>query len=237
MLNDFFSSIIENGAFSGSDFIYTTFTALVCGMIISGAYVIKNKCSKSFAITLVLLPAIVEVVIILVNGNIGTGIAVAGAFSLVKFRSAPGKGQEITSIFLDMAVGLASGMGHIGVAFFFTLIISLLNVVLNISGFGGKGESYRKLKVTVPYNVDYEKIFDDIFKKYAVRFSYDEIKTGGEKNRSEEKQDISTGVYKICINISLRKNASIKNMIDELKNMNGNLDVCIGKISDNQDNL
>ena len=128
-------------------------------------------------------------------------------------------------------------MGHIGVAFFFTLIISLLNVVLNISGFGGKGESYRKLKVTVPYNVDYEKIFDDIFKKYAVRFSYDEIKTGGEKNRSEEKQDISTGVYKICINISLRKNASIKNMIDELKNMNGNLDVCIGKISDNQDNL
>ena len=234
MLNDFFSSIIEN---SGSDFIYTTFTALVCGMIISGAYVIKNKCSKSFAITLVLLPAIVEVVIILVNGNIGTGIAVAGAFSLVKFRSAPGKGQEITSIFLAMAVGLASGMGHIGVAFFFTLIISLLNVVLNISGFGGKGESYRKLKVTVPYNVDYEKIFDDIFKKYAVRFSYDEIKTGGEKNRSEEKQDISTGVYKICINISLRKNASIKNMIDELKNMNGNLDVCIGKISDNQDNL
>ena len=152
---------------------------------------IKNKCSKSFAITLVLLPAIVEVVIILVNGNIGTGIAVAGAFSLVKFRSAPGKGQEITSIFLAMAVGLASGMGHIGVAFFFTLIISLLNVVLNISGFGGKGESYRKLKVTVPYNVDYEKIFDDIFKKYAVRFSYDEIKTGGEKNRSEEKQDIS----------------------------------------------
>jgi len=161
-----FSSIITNGTFTGTQLMIATITALLCGVIIAATYGIKNKCSKSFVITLVLLPAIVELVIILVNGNIGAGVAVAGAFSLVRFRSAPGRGQEITSIFLAMAVGLATGMGYIGVAILFSVIISGINLFFNLSKLGNENDKYRTLKITVPENLDYEGKFEDIFDKY-----------------------------------------------------------------------
>ena len=136
MLSNIFTSIITNGTFTGAQLGIATVTSLICGLIIAGTYLVKNRCSRSFAVTLVLLPAIVELVIILVNGNIGAGVAVAGAFSLVRFRSAPGKGQEITSIFLAMAVGLATGMGYVGVAVLFSVVVSLINLLLNVLKFG-----------------------------------------------------------------------------------------------------
>ena len=177
MLSTLFNSVITDGTITAAVFAEITFASLICGLIIAVAYMIKNKCSKSFVITLVLLPAIVELVIILVNGNVGTGVAVAGAFSLVRFRSAPGKGQEITSIFLAMAVGLALGMGYIGIALVFTILIAGLNLLLNVVGFGGMENDSRTLRITVPENLDFEERFDDIFKKYLDSFSYDEVKT------------------------------------------------------------
>ena len=226
MLNTIFTSILTNGSFTGTQLAMATVAALICGAIIAVTYSIKNKCSKSFMITLILLPAIVELVIILVNGNIGTGVAVAGAFSLVRFRSAPGRGQEITSIFLAMAVGLATGMGYIGVAVLFTVIISVLNLIMNLTGLGRDRESHRTLKITVPENLDYEGKFEDIFDKYLDDYNYDEIKTSN-----------MGSLYKLTLSVVLKAETSTKEFIDELRTRNGNLDISLGRQIESIDTL
>ncbi len=219
MLNNIFSTILTSGSFTGGQLLLTTGTALLCGFIIAALYMIKNKYSKSLVATLVLLPVIVELVIILVNGNIGAGVAVAGAFSLVRFRSAPGKGQEITSIFLAMAVGLATGMGFVGVAICFTVFVTLVNLLLNLSGFGGREEEQRILKLTVPENLDFEGKFDDIFEKYLERYEYEEIKTAN-----------MGSLYKITLHVSVKRGVSIKEMMDELRTRNGNLEISMSRM-------
>ena len=226
MLNNMFSSILSNGTFTSTQFAVVTLTSLVCGFIIAAGYSVRNKCSRSFAITLIMLPAIVELVIILVNGNIGAGVAVAGAFSLVRFRSAPGRGQEITSIFLAMAVGLATGMGYIGVAAFFTIIISVINVILNMTGFASTGESQRILKISVPENLDFEGKFEDIFEKYLSSYTYEEVKTSN-----------MGSLYKITLSVALKAGVSTKAMIDEIRTRNGNLDISLGRQIENTDSL
>ena len=226
MLNNLFNTILTNGSFTGIEFAIVTLTSIICGFIIAITYSIKNKCSKSFSITLVLLPAIVELVIILVNGNIGAGVAVAGAFSLVRFRSAPGKGQEITSVFLAMAVGLATGMGYIGVAILITVIISLMNLILNISGFGGSDNNHRSLKIMVPENLDYEGKFEDLFEKYLTSYSYEEVKTSN-----------MGSLYKLTLDVVLKNGVSTKAFLDELRTRNGNLDISLGRRIDGIDSL
>ena len=114
MLSNLFTSILTEGTFTGTQLGIVTITSLVCGLIIAISYSIKNKCSRSFAVTLVLLSAIVELVIILVNGNIGAGVAVAGAFSLVRFRSAPGTAREIGAIFLAAVAILPTIVSQLG---------------------------------------------------------------------------------------------------------------------------
>ena len=177
-------------------------------------------------VTLVLLPAIVQLVIILVNGNIGAGVAVAGAFSLVRFRSAPGRGQEITSIFLAMAVGLATGMGYIGIAILFSILISVINLILNLTKFGNETETHRTLKITVPENLDYEGKFEDIFDKYLSSYSYDEVKTCN-----------MGSLYKLTLSVVMKTDISSKAFLDELRTRNGNLDISLGRRIDNLDSL
>ena len=226
MLNNIFSSIIQNGTFTGTQFAVATLTSLICGLVIAVTYSIKNRCSKSFMVTLVLLPAIVQLVIILVNGNIGAGVAVAGAFSLVRFRSAPGRGQEITSIFLAMAVGLATGMGYIGIAILFSILISVINLILNLTKFGNETETHRTLKITVPENLDYEGKFEDIFDKYLSSYSYDEVKTCN-----------MGSLYKLTLSVVMKTDISSKAFLDELRTRNGNLDISLGRRIDNLDSL
>ena len=226
MLSNIFTSIITNGTFTGAQLGIATVTSLICGLIIAGTYSVKNRCSRSFAVTLVLLPAIVELVIILVNGNIGAGVAVAGAFSLVRFRSAPGKGQEITSIFLAMAVGLATGMGYIGVAVLFSVVVSLINLLLNVLKFGEAGDNFRTLKITVPENLDYEGKFEDIFGKYLSSYTFDEVKTSN-----------MGSLYKITLSVVMKPNISSKDFLDELRTRNGNLDISLGRRIDSMDTL
>ena len=226
MFDNIFSSILTNGTFTGGELALSTLAALVCGLIIAGAYMIKNRCSRSFLITLVLLPSIVELVIILVNGNIGAGVAVAGAFSLVRFRSAPGRGQEITGIFLAMAAGLATGMGYVGVAILFSLLVSALNLLLNVMGFGSDAKGMQTLKITVPENLDYEGKFDDIFKRYLKSYSYDEVRTTN-----------MGSLYRITLSVLLKDNVSTKDFIDDLRTGNGNLDISLGRMIDSMDSL
>ena len=216
MIDKMFTSIIANGQFTGEAFLKTTAVALVCGLIIAVSYMIKNKCSQSFAVTLVLLPAIVELVIILVNGNIGAGIAVAGAFSLVRFRSVEGNGREITSVFLAMAVGLATGMGYVGIAILFTILICAILFVLNTLNFGQEKSKGRILNITVPENLDFEGKFEDIFDKYLVNYDYISVRTTN-----------MGSLYKLSLEVNLKDGASVKEFLDELRTRNGNLDISL----------
>ncbi len=226
MLSNIFTSIITSGQFTAAQFGVVTLVSLLCGIVIAVAYSVKNKCSRSFIVTLILLPAIVELVILLVNGNIGAGVAVAGAFSLVRFRSAPGRGQEITSIFLAMAVGLATGMGYVGVAILFTFVISIINLLLNVLKVGAENENHRTLKIMVPENLDYEGKFEDIFDKYLSSYTYEEVKTSN-----------MGSLYKLTLSVVTKPGVSTKAFLDDLRTRNGNLDISLGREIDNMETL
>ena len=174
---DIFSSSILNGTLTISGFLYCTLASLVLGLGIAGLYMVKNTYSKGFVVTLALLPAIVQVVIMMVNGNIGTGVAVAGAFSLVRFRSVPGNARDIVSIFFAMAVGLATGMGYLFYALLFLVIIGVVNVALLCSRFGDGKANVRTLNITVPENLDYEELFDDLLQQYATSYTLAKVRT------------------------------------------------------------
>ena len=226
MFDTIFFLLLTNGTFTGSELAISTLASLVCGLIIAGAYMIKNRCSRSFLITLILLPSIVELVIILVNGNIGAGVAVAGAFFFFFFRSAPGRGQEITGIFLAMAAGLATGMGYVGVAILFSLLISGINLLLNLTDLNSDAKGMKTLKITVPENLDYEGKFDDIFKRYLNSYTYEEVRTTN-----------MGSLYRITLSVLLKDNVSTKDFIDDLRTGNGNLDISLGRMIDSMDSL
>ena len=219
MFEYIFSSIITNGTLTGTEFVITMLCAFLCGLIIAGAYMIKNRYSMSFVTTLVLLPAIVELVIILVNGNIGAGVAVAGAFSLVRFRSAPGRGQEITGIFLAMAAGLATGMGYVGIAIIFSVVVSAANLLLKVLNFGTENKGMQRLRIAVPENLDYEERFEGTLKKYLKDYTYDEVRTTN-----------MGSLYKLTLSVVLKDSISTKEMLDELRTLNGNLDISLGRM-------
>ncbi len=216
--NILFETIIENGTITGASFLIATLCSLAIGIFIGFMYTIKNTYSKSYIITLALLPAIVQMVIMLVNGNIGAGVAVAGTFSLVRFRSAPGSGKEITSIFLAMAAGLATGMGYVGIAALFVVIITLANLILSSSGFGSGAKEEKTVKITVPEGLDFEGIFDDIFSRYTTKAELLEVRTTG-----------MGSLYKLSYSIIMRSKASTKGMIDEMRQRNGNLEICCSR--------
>lgn len=209
-----FGSILSSGDITVTSFLVATICSLVIGLFIAFMYTLKNGYSKSYIITLALLPSVVQMVIMLVNGNIGAGVAVAGAFSLVRFRSAPGSGKEITSIFLAMAVGLATGMGYVAIAAIFAVIITAANYILNNSSFGDSKNEERSVKITIPEGLDFEGIFDDIFEKYTSRAELIEVKTSG-----------MGSLYKLNYSVIMREKASTKGMIDEMRQRNGNLEI------------
>jgi uncharacterized membrane protein YhiD involved in acid resistance len=212
------SSIIENGTLTMSSFLLATAASLVIGFFIAWVYSLQRDSSRSYLMTLVLLPAIVQVVIMLVNGNIGAGVAVAGAFSLVRFRSEPGSGQEITGIFLAMATGLATGMGYLALAAMFAVIMSLVHLLLEKSHIWKKSPQERVLRITVPENLDYEGVFDDILRHHTDRYELTDVKTTN-----------MGSLYKLEYQISLKPGTSVKTMMDSLRERNGNLEISCGR--------
>ncbi len=200
--------------------------SLVLGVGIALIYMYKNVYSKNFVITLALLPAMVQIVIMLVNGNLGTGIAVMGAFSLVRFRSVPGSAREIGSIFFAMAVGLATGMGYLGIALLFLVIVGLMTVLLVSIRFGEPRKREKELKITIPENLDYTGIFDDLFEKYTKSAELIRVRT------------TSMGsLYELNYHITLRNEDIEKEFIDELRCRNGNLNIACGRAPVNRDEL
>lgn len=218
MFNSILSVASETQALEISSFIECTIASLLLGVIIGFIYMYKNNYSKSFVITLALMPAIVQVIIMMVNGNIGTSVAVMGAFSLVRFRSIPGSAREIGSIFMAMAVGLVTGMGYIGVAVIFLLIIGAASILLFTVRFGEKTTNERELKIIIPENLDYADVFTDLFEKYTKKASLIRVKTTN-----------MGSLYELYYQIELKNNSKEKAMIDEIRCRNGNLNIMCGK--------
>lgn len=199
------------------DFLTYTAISLVLGAVIAIAFKFKNTTTKGFSITLALLPAIIQVVIMLVNGNLGTGVAVMGAFSLVRFRSVPGNARDICSIFLAMAVGLATGTGYVLVAIILVAVICGMNLLYNIIPFG-ESNGTKQLLITIPESLDYNNIFDDLFEKYTSKCELVRVKTTN-----------LGSLYRLTYDIVLKKSVSEKDFIDELRCRNGNLEISCGR--------
>lgn len=203
-----------------------TLSSLAIGFMISFCSMFKAKCSRNFSATLVILPIIVMAVIMLVNGNVGAGVAVMGAFSLVRFRSVPGTSREITSLFLAMAAGLATGMGYIGFAFIITAVVCIVLMILAAVGFGKTEQGNSVLRIIVPEDMDFEGAFDDILEKYTSSASLESVKT------------VSMGsLYEIKYTIVMKEGTGVKAMIDDIRCRNGNLTVSCGRKQTVQEEL
>jgi uncharacterized membrane protein YhiD involved in acid resistance len=160
---------ISTGSITIPQVLVCTLASIVLGIGVAAIYMYRNHYSKNFVVTLALLPAMVQLVIMIVNGNLGAGVAVMGAFSLVRFRSIPGSAKEIGNIFFAMAVGLATGMGYLTIAFLFLIIVGAMSILLNTISFGEKKKTEKQLKITIPENLDYAGFFDDLFAKHTQR--------------------------------------------------------------------
>ena len=207
--------MIEN--FNMITMLIATGSSLVLGIAIALMYMYKSSYSKSFTVTLALLPSIVMAVITLVNGNLGTGLAVMGAFSLVRFRSIPGSAREIGFIFFAMAVGLATGMSYIAYAFVFTLIVGLASIILYSTKFGEKKFTSKSMKITIPENLEYTGLFDDLFGEYTNSHKLMRVKTTN-----------MGSLYQLTYDIEMKKSSLEKEFIDKIRCRNGNLDIICG---------
>ena len=223
MLDNLFRGIFDgelSSVISVTDFMLCLGFSLVLGLVMAFAYMYRTRYTKSFVVTLALLPSVVCVVIMLVNGNVGTGVAVAGAFSLVRFRSAPGTAKEICTLFLAMGAGLISGMGYLGFAVLFTVVMCAVFVLYNRLDFGSKknAATYKTFTITIPEDLDYSSIFDDIFSEYTSAYDLSRVKTTN-----------MGSMFRLTYNVTLRNPAQEKEMIDKLRCRNGNLEIAVSK--------
>jgi len=222
-VNTIFNGIFDNGlsqTIEVGDFLLCLGVSLVLGLIMAIAYTWKSVHTKSFLLTIALLPAVVCVVIMMVNGNIGAGVAVAGAFSLVRFRSAPGTAKEIVTIFLAMGAGLMAGMGYLGFAALFTVIMCVMLLFYNLLSDGiSKSDAVNKtIKITIPEDLDYTGAFDDIFAEYT------------EKNELIKVKTTNMGsMFRLTYNVKLRDADREKQMIDKIRERNGNLEIMVSR--------
>ena len=213
MLNSIITSQITLDAF-----LICTAVSLLLGIGLAFVVTYREKSSQSLALTLTILPATVQIVIMLVNGNIGAGVAVAGAFGLVRFRSQPGTAREIAVIFLAMTIGLATGMGYVTLAVLFFVIAAVVIFILSKVRFGSGATEYRTLKITIPENLDYENLFDDLLDEYTVHYELERVKT----------TNMGT-LYELQYRIALKSNSVPKAFLDEIRCRNGNLNISCGR--------
>ncbi len=208
---------------SSISFLYCCLASIVLGAAVAAIYMFRHTYSKNFVVTLALLPLIVQLVIMLVNGNIGAGIAVMGVFNLVRFRSIPGSAKDIGSVFFAMAIGLATGMGFIALAIIFTIIVGLVNVVYVLSPFGKPRQPQKCLKLTVPEDLNYEGMFDEILSAYTHEYELTQVQTTN-----------MGSLFTVEYLIRMKQPGTEKRMIDELRCKNGNLKISLGRAAMSQ---
>jgi len=222
MPNDIFNTILTSAQgvtnIDVVDFLLCVGVSLVLGLVAAWIYMYRNTYHKSFVVTLALLPAVVQLVIMLVNGNLGAGLAVMGAFALVRFRSIPGSAKDIAAVFFSMAIGLATGMGFLAIAALFTVIMGLANIAYAHAPIGTPREGVRQLKIAIPETLDYEDVFADIFAHYTTQHELVTLKTSN-----------MGSLYKLLYEITLKRDTDQKAFIDDLRTRNGNLEITLGR--------
>ena len=208
-----FGNIFLNGM-SIFTYILSAVCAIVCGLLVALVTSFKYRITKSFFASLIVLPLAVQTVIVMVNGSVGTGIAVAGAFSLIRFRSVPAKARDIVSIFVAMTAGLSCAAGYVGIGVLFTLIACACILVLSFIKISSDRE--QELIITVPENLNFTGAFDDLFEKYT------------RKNALVAVKLVNMGsLYKLTYKIEMKNDSELRAFIDDLRIRNGNLDIQI----------
>ena len=223
MLEGLISSIYDSQAvvsISFADFAASFAVSLALGLLIAAAYMYNTRYTKSFVATLAMLPAIICVIIMMVNGSVGTGIAVAGTFSLVRFRSVPGTAKEICAIFLAMGTGLITGMGFLGLAAVFAAALSLAIVIFNHIDLGSKknADRYKSFRIVIPEDLDYTGVFDDLFDEYTSKCELVNVKTTN-----------MGSMFRLTYDVTLKDPEREKELIDKLRCRNGNLEINVSR--------
>lgn len=207
-----------------SDFLICIISSLVIGLIIAVMYMYQNEYTRSFIVTLAMIPAIVCAVIMMVNGNVGAGVATAGAFSLVRFRSLPGTAKEIGILFLAMGTGLITGMGYIAYGFLFAVVLSAVYLLYARIGFGTKKQTAKQfalkktMRITIPEDLDYTAVFDDIFEQYTDTRELVSVKTTN-----------MGSLFRLTYEMTLKDSSMEKALIDDIRCRNGNLEITVSR--------
>lgn len=223
MMKNLFQGLFDTSmteVISIGDFLLCLGVSLLLGLLIALGYMYRSRYTKSYVLTLALLPAVVCVVIMMVNGNIGAGVAVAGAFSLVRFRSAPGTAREIATLFLAMGAGLVAGMGYLAYAVLFTAVLMLVFLLYSHFDFGTRrlAAVYKTLTVTIPEDLDYTEVFDDLFATYTSAHELVRVKT------------VNMGsMFRLTYQVTLRSPGVEKEFIDKLRCRNANLEITVSR--------
>ena len=223
MLDSIFQGLFDSSTTSVitvSDFLLCVGCSLIVGLLLAASYMFKTRYTKSFVITLALLPAVVCVVIMMVNGNIGTGVAVAGAFSLVRFRSVPGTAKEIGILFLAMGAGLIAGMGYLGYSVLFAVILSAASMIYSLINFGEKKNKslYKTMRITIPEDLDYNEVIEPLLAEYTSNYDLIQVKTTN-----------MGSLFRLTYNITFKKDNTEKDLINKLRCRNGNLEITVSK--------
>ena len=223
MLDNFFKGVFDTeltAVIDITDFLLCIACSLVIGIILAASYMFRTRYTKSFVVTIATLPAVVCVVIMMVNGNIGAGVAVAGAFSLVRFRSVPGTAKEIGMLFLAMGAGLIAGMGYLGFALLFTVILAAVNLLYNALNLGAKRNAakYKSFRITIPEDLDYTGVFEEVFCEYTTVCELTRVKSTN-----------MGSMFRLTFDVILRDPSKEKELIDKLRERNGNLEITVSK--------
>lgn len=223
-----FTSILSSveGNLTMQNGLLCTVVSVVLGVLIAVIYMQQGNYSKNFVVTLAMMPVLVQVVIMMVNGNVGTSVAVLGTFGLVRFRSVPGTSREIANIFFAMAVGLATGMGYLTFSVAMVVVIGGMFMLLGKTSFGERKYNEKDLRITIAEDLDYTDIFEDIFAEYTSKSSLEQVKTTN-----------LGSMYELKYHITLKDAKKEKEMIDQLRCRNGNLTIICGKRSTLQEEL
>lgn len=219
MFSQLFQGVFDSSTtsvISVIEFLLCVGVSIIIGAFLATVYTYKNKYTQSFVMTLALIPTVVCVVIMMVNGNIGAGVAVTGAFSLVRFRSVPGTAKEIGAIFIAMGAGLITGMGYLGYGVLFALILSLISFIYARLELwtNRQPESDKTMIITIPEDLDYTDVFEDLMKKYTEQYELVHVKTTN-----------MGSLFKLTYHLQLKEVMKEKAFIDELRCRNGNLEI------------
>lgn len=201
--------------------------AFALGLVLSATYMLTSSFySKNFAVSLVVIPALISVVIALINGNTTASLATIGAFTLIRFRSIQGTSKDLAYILFTVTLGLACGMGYLPFAAIFTVLVCLVMFVLTVVNFGQPKTEKKELRVTIPENLDYMGVFDDIFTKYTASVELVRVQTTN-----------LGSMYELQYHIVIKNPAEEKAMIDEIRTRNGNLNIVCGKMNFSKESL